>query len=743
MRLPLRSGLFFFLLTLAGLLLVQERVLAAYNLPGTADSAAGAGDDRNGLHRVAQDSNGYWYVVWETGTTTRILMAYTTTVTPTASTHWGLVTLVHSGATGIVGTPANDTNGSAPSIAIDQDDFLHFVWRAADTTGTCYYTQCSNLSALSTAANWSTPLRVSTDITDYSFALDYNGAPHLAGRGKNSNQVLYTKYDTATVAWLEEKALSTQVTTYTTADSDSVALAVDLDNNVYVAWRGAGSTAPTLTRTLYLLSSSNADAVAPTASSWLNLGQTSTAPNVVFTSCLALAPAMCADANGMVHLAWLNLGEYACANNGRIGSGLNGTGQIISDDGMDPKFRETIALMPTGTGRVYAFFSQKSPQTSLFIPLFDPPASFGTNASWSADFYADGQNEISDTVALLAPQVCTPPLRRRDLIYWFGYDAGSAKVTGASTWTPNGLPGAEAFVAGWIPPSQSKSRPHPHLNWVFPNTAVPLNTVIAPPTVAHTSKSAIYIAETAGGVRLYAVDSSTGSFARSYTTSAAVKSMVAATYSGNVHLYVATNGGKLLALIDNGTALALDPNWANNPKQVANATGNVLHSLAFNSESSTRYLYMMASVNTTHIGINKISADHGNDVTGFPAGTAYSPNGVESLLRVINDNVYVAGNTSQIYRRGADGTAEIFSSGITNAVRHLLLWRNTNDLYVSPDGNYVFRLTSGLLTNTWTSGRSASPGTGRPPGASSTSSRTCSFWEWATSSTRSTPPTEA
>ena len=177
---------------------------AAYNLPGTWDTTTATypnGDPRNGLHQVARDSNGYWYVVWENSSQTDIMMAYTTTSTPTAATHWGLVTLVDNGATGVItANPANNTSGSYPSLCIGLDDALHFVWKASDST--TYYTRCSDLANLGTAANWITPIKVSTNCTDYSFALDYKGAAHLAGRGVNSKQVVYTKYDTATNAWL-------------------------------------------------------------------------------------------------------------------------------------------------------------------------------------------------------------------------------------------------------------------------------------------------------------------------------------------------------------------------------------------------------------------------------------------------------------------------------------------------------------------------------------------------------------
>ncbi len=692
------------------LFLVLRASATVVQLPGTWDTALGTypnGDPRNGLHQVARDSNGYWYVVWENASQSDILMAYTTTSTPTATAHWTLLTLVDNSAGGVItANPANDTSGSYPSLCMGLDDVLHFVWRASDTTGTCYYTQCSDAQAPSTASNWTAPLRVSTDITDYSFALDYKGSPHLAGRGKNSNQVVYTKYDTASVAWLAEKTLSTQMATYNTAAPDSMALAVDLDNNVYVAWRGSDAAAPTLASSIYLLSSSNADSVAPASSTWLDLGQTTSTPDVVCTSCLALAPQLLADTGGNITVA----GVYGTNTLWQTSEQLMGV-PLLATRQTDTSTLFSVGGFSSG----YGFASLLVTETNGGVSHLRKP-----NAAPSVVNFRVRNATLTGGAVLetsVSAQGFLSPARlprNLDKTLWFATNTTNQKIVTSSTSLT-----ATSGGPGWSPPSQSKWIPHPHLKWVFPNSRVGLGSTLAPPVpiVSHTSKSAVYFVSHSSSITIpvmWAVDSTTGTFSRSYTlVNMNPIHITGATYSGNVHLYIVANACQLVALIDNGSTVSLDPGWATNPLSVGNATGAVLHSLTFNSESGVRYLYMLASVDPVNIGINKINADTGAVATGFNAGIAYSPNAtnLQSLLRVVNDNVYVAGNTSQVYRRGSDGSAEIFSSGITNAVRHLMLWRNSNDLYVSPAGNYVFRLTSGLLTNTWTSGRSASPGT--------------------------------
>ncbi len=698
-----------FLCLLAATLLLGVQA-GIYPLPGTCDTSAGVypkGDPRNGLKAMARDSNGFWYVVWENASQTDIVLAYSTTSTPLNTGGWALVTLVDNAGGGVIAAnPANDTSGNYPSICMGLDDVLHFVWRAANASGTCYYATCTTAANAATAGNWSTPLLVSTDITDFSFALDYLGTPHLAGRGVTAQDLLYTKYDTATTAWLAPKTLSTVLANSTVA-ADSVNLCTDLDNRVYVAWR------PDVTSTsnVYLLASSDAYAVAPASSTWLNLARTTATPDTPATDSIGGAPGIGVSNDGFLSFVYV----YSVSNGTNRQRNMNMFGVTPPGGGTGSGGAGSLSrcLMPMGQGNTLNLFWRTA-----------------TTDIWRSD-YATATNTyrlrpsgaltgIMATSVSALHVLMSPARLPRDIddYLWFGFDAtGQRIITSDSAWTGQ---------TGWSPPSQSARKPHPHLNYVFPNTKVTLPGTAPPPAIAHTSKSAVYVSD--GSSYLYAVDSSTGAYARSYSlTSTFAKYIATATYSGNVHLYLATNNCRVLALIDDGSTISPDPNWGNNPKLVGNATGNVLHSLAFYSESSARYLYMMASVNTTHIGVNKISADNGNDVTGFPAGTAYSPNALESLVRVINDNVYVAGNTSQVYRRGADGSGEIFSSGITNAVRHLMLWRNSNDLYVSPDGNYVYRLTSGLLTNTWTSGQSASPGTVKTSGVQMNPNKTFLF----------------
>ncbi len=681
---------------------IRMAMAAVYSLPGTCDTSAAThpmGDPRNGLRQFTRDSSGFWYVVWENGSQTDIVLAYSTTSTPLNAGGWSLVTLVDNAAGGVIGAaPANDTSGSYPSIAIGLDDVLHLVWKAANTSGTCYYATCTTAAGVATAGNWSTPLLVSTNITDYSFALDSQGTPHLAGRGVTVPDLMYTKYDTATTAWLAETDLSSTLANNTAA-LDSVNLAVDLDNNIFVAWRPG----VTSTSTIYMKCSSNADSVAPASSTWLNLAQTTTTPDNMITTGINNTPAMTADASGFVQLSTSAYSPVAET----VGflftyaqlMGVSRTFPAI------PTVRTSNASRSVGSfvAGTQACMLYVDTSSNLVVAPFSP-------ATYRTRLAGPGVSYTFQATATTLQGIFSASSLPRDIDHylWFGFDATGQKIVTSDS----GLTG----LTGWSPPSQSARRPHPHLAWACPSGTLALPGAVSVPIVTHTSKSAVYVVD--GTSQLYAVDTSTGAFARSYTLKSAIpRYVLAATYSGNVHLYIACNVGQLLALIDDGTTLSKDPNWGNNPKIVGNATGNVLHSLAFNSESGTRYLYMMASVNTTHVGINKISADNGNDVTGFPAGTEYSPNGVESLLRVINDNVYMAGNTSQVYRRGADGSAETMSSAVANAVRHLLLWRNSNDLYVSPDGNYVYRLTSGLLTNTWTSGQSASPGTVKTSGA--------------------------
>jgi len=673
------------------LLTLPSRSTAApvdYQLPGTMDTSSSTypdGDPRNGLHRVARDSRGYWYVVWENNSQTDIVMAYSTTSTPANAGCWALVTLVDNAAGGVIAaTPANSTSGSAPSICIGLDDVLHFVWRAANTSSTCFHAQCSSLTAVSSSPAWTIPLLVGTNITDYSFALDFKGSPHLAGRGVTVKDLLYTKYDTATTAWLAAKTIGTQLST-STAAQDSISLAIDFDSNVYVAWRGADAS---VTSNIYLLSSSNADDVPPSASTWKNLAQTNATPDTVNSGdALGSAPTLAADCDGFLRMGWTGRGFDPIQK----APGLIGLGFVNATTTGSKPCNLGIASLPMGKATYFLY----ARTNTIRRAGYDAATSFRTIPATTTA--ATLQSSVAATNGCLSASYLP---RDIDSYYWFALDFAHRKIL--STDTP--ITG----MTGWSPPSQEARRRHPDFVFSFPSGNLPLPGSIPGTLSAYTSKSAVYVADGSSGSHLYAIDSVNGVYSRSYTLKSAYPTYItAAAYSGNVHLYAACNACRLLALIDNGTSISADPHWGNNPRTVGNATGGGLHSLIFYSESSIRYLYMLASRDPVNIGINKLSADHGNAVAGFPTGTAYAPNATESTIRIINDNVYVAGNTSQVYRRGADGSAETMSSAVINAVRHLMLVRNNNDLFVSPAGNRVYRLTSGLLTSTWTSGRSA------------------------------------
>ena len=47
---------------------------------------------------------------------------------------------------------------------------------------------------------------------------------------------------------------------------------------------------------------------------------------------------------------------------------------------------------------------------------------------------------------------------------------------------------------------------------------------------------------------------------------------------------------------------------------------------------------------------------------------------------------------------------------IANTTKHLFMVRDGNNLFVAPEDNWVWRLTSGLATSTWVSGKSADLG---------------------------------
>jgi len=669
------------------------RAQADYNLPGTADTAGSAtGDNLNNLHQVAQDSSGYWYVVWETSSQTDILMAYTTTSTPTAATDWALVTLVDNAGGGIIAAaPANSQNGRMPSIGVDLDDRLYLLWRSAANTQ-IYTTWCSSLTALTTSANWSTPISVGTGISDYSFVLDGRGVPHLAGNG--DSDLVYTKFDTASGAWLAGKGFGVGLS--------GMSMAAGIDDDLYIAYTVGGPE-------VLLIASMNATSstVNPSSSVWSSLTSTADGSNDSFSpdGTVSVYPAICVDACGVVHLAWSDVGNSGAiyGAHGIYGRGFYSGTHYLIDDNHANKYG--LCWIPVGRGDAYLLFL--SPNTfdlgedwAYFYALLD--SDFG--------YRAHGLSTDTDSVTaysnLQYTLILQNPPRDGNKAYFFFYDSAIRKIRASSSYEASLL--VPRSISGFAPPRQNRGNPHPHLNWVFPRTAVTLGGQPTVPIVSHGSKSAVYLAESAGATpQLYAVDRTTGSYARSYALSHTASSIAAATFSGNVHLFLQSNGGRVLAMIDNGTAMSRDPAWANNPCQVANATGGILHSLAFYMEGTTRYLYGVGSVDPVNVGVWKLYADSGNVVTGFPQGIAYAPNGVESVLRVINDNVYTAGNISQVYRRSADGTGETFSSGVLNAVRHLMLVRTNNDLFVAPTGNRVYRLTSDLLTSTWTSGQSA------------------------------------
>ena len=119
---------------------------ASYNLPGpnNTNSAAGDGTFAAGNHALARDSNGYWYFVSFKNSTALtgggpIVLAYTTTTTPSASTDWALLTLVASGGTSpIGGSQSTAIGGMQPYIAIGTDDVLHFIWDDGGNTANAF-----------------------------------------------------------------------------------------------------------------------------------------------------------------------------------------------------------------------------------------------------------------------------------------------------------------------------------------------------------------------------------------------------------------------------------------------------------------------------------------------------------------------------------------------------------------------------------------------------------------------------
>ncbi len=701
-------------------------------LPGAANTGASTtGDGRTGLHQVARDSNGYWYVVWENATQTDIVMAYTTTSTPSATTHWGLVTLVDNGGSGrIAAAPANNQSGTAPSIAINRSDHLYLIWKSTSDTR-IYSTWCSSLSALTTTTNWATPLKAATDINGTpSFVMDVYGVPHLAGQASGNSKVYYTKYSTSSATWLDVKDMTTGIG----LPYGGVSMAAGQDGDVYLATTDGADG--------YLTASLNASSadVNPTASSWTNLSLTATTSQVIDgVASTIFGTEICVDRNGVVHAAWLADDGTGGVwhQNGILGLGVNPSGpsEVVSsrysyaggrveDDPFpnwhynNPEYfswKKDLAWMTAGNGDAYLYITAYNPYRGA-VP--DAASQTGNDDVYyariagSADAFL-GYGDISTITAaqhseystiryVLQPQALPA---HRGTILGFAYDTTNAKIKAMDSVIHSG------GDSGWIPLYEFPQHPsvaHPHLSWVFPKTAVNLAGTLTVPIVSHGSKSAIYVAENGGAsARLYAVDRTTGLYARAVTHGGPVTRISAATYSGNVHLFLEYSSAYLAAYIDNGTSISLDPAWANNPRRLGTANQSMVHSLAFYMEGTTRYLYALADRDPVNIGIWKYYADSGNVVAGYPQGISYAPNSAESVLRILNDNVYVAGNTSQVYRRDSTGGAEIMSSAVVNAVRRLFLVRTNNDLFVTPAGNRVYRLTSDLLTSTWTSGRSA------------------------------------
>ena len=232
---------------------------------------------------------------------------------------------------------------------------------------------------------------------------------------------------------------------------------------------------------------------------------------------------------------------------------------------------------------------------------------------------------------------------------------------------------------------------HPHYVYAFPDTDAALATMPLPVVTQTALQGSVYVADASATGHVYAINRATGVLARSYTLGGTAEFISSASYAGNVHLVVHQASNQLLKLTDTGAAITLDPTWSNDPR--TGSTGAIQVPPFFMVEGGTRYLYLTDSTTGVTTGsLDKLYADNGNRVSGFPAGSGYAGSYTETTFRQLNDQVFMAGDANRIYRRDADGTGEISSSVIANTTKHVFMVRNGNDLFLAPEDNWVWRL---------------------------------------------------
>ena len=465
--------------------------------------------------------------------------------------------------------------------------------------------------------------------------------------------------------------------------------------------------------------------VAPTSATFRNLAQTTTSAETVNSGTTEPTeencPALTVDMNGIVHVAWKTRPAESPANrvlvrDGLIGVGWDATSGIFDLTGTTI-MKTPVSLTAMGNGDAYAFFvaQSSSKRDAVYYAKYTAPTAYGAFGSW-ATAVATSDLAMNRSQAIWTPRL--NPRGRTDTM-WFLANDSEHKISTSYT-------DRLAGTAGWSPPAVTSTGFHPQYVYSFPKTNVDLGTMPLA-VVSQTSQGAVYVVDQSTTPHLYAIDRPYGFLARSYTPtgSSAAQYVIATTYSGNVHLLAWTLSNSILKLVDTGSALSFDTAWTNNPKIAHNA--GISQPPFFNLEGGTRYVYLAQRQNPAGVGddgrIFKLYAENGNTLANDTTDKVLST-WKEPVSRFLNDQVFYAHNAGGLLRFDADLTGLTTTSAALGRVKHPILVRDNNNLFVAPEDNAVWRLSASLATSTWTSGQSFILASDKTSGASYTSSAT-------------------
>jgi hypothetical protein len=179
---------------------------------------------------IAIDSKDNLHVVWSGQTTTNSKYNIRYASSTTGGVSWSNFKMVTSGS-------ASQIYNGYPSIAIDSNDKIHLSWFGTNPTYTNRNIYYINRTSTGT---WGTVAMVTSDTANLghrmsSIAVDTENNVHISWYGLSSStdtttDIQYRKMDSATGVWGSKEVL-------TSAGTNSYpSMAVDLDDNVHIAW---------------------------------------------------------------------------------------------------------------------------------------------------------------------------------------------------------------------------------------------------------------------------------------------------------------------------------------------------------------------------------------------------------------------------------------------------------------------------------------------------------------------------